>query len=46
MSKIVTIPVRTCGNGLHTEFPAREPVFHFTHPAGSHGIVGLDTVKI
>lgn len=45
MAKLIEIPSVTCGNGLHVQAPAAEPVFHFTQSDGFHGIVYLDAVK-
>lgn len=45
MAKLIEIPNITCGNGLHIQAPAPEPVFHFTQHDGFHGIIYLDAVK-
>lgn len=45
MAYLIEIPEVTCGNGLHTQTPAQEPVFHFSQLDGHHGIAGLETVR-
>jgi len=45
VAKLIEIPNVTCGNGLHMQAPAPEPVFHFTQNDGFHGIIYLDAVK-
>lgn len=45
MAGIPEIPAITCGNGIHLQLPAAEPVFHFAQGSGQHGIAGLENVK-
>lgn len=43
--EVYGVPAVTCGNGIHLQVPATEPVFHFVTPAGQHGVAELEVVK-
>lgn len=45
MARIPDGPMSACGNGLHWQRAADEPVFHYVEPDGSHGIAKLGTAR-
>lgn len=44
--RVMHITPVTCGNGMHTQVPVVDPVFHFIDRQRNHGVAGIGDLKI